>query len=468
MTLNNAPSLTSLPREIFDSIVCEIQDRADISCLSRTSKAIRSLTAELVFENVTMLWTGNDKVKMQNAHAIQKAEIDLQCVGYRIFTPSGNKPKLPPPPDTYEYRSLILAAMRRIGLDQSRLSKAFRAGLETNEFDIVVGLLILLCPNVISITLGLNVLACNKVLKFILHGYALPTECTGRVSRLQHLKDIRLGTSFEYVRSNILVSWPRNTQDWILDLKSYLTLFYLPELKQAQISLPLLKRSGVQSELEWPAESPSYSALQVLRLPDSTLPPNHLHYCLEYTPFVTHLEYEFKMWSYDKLQAHDLASALGCIKDSLRHFKFAHDHWSSEDPLIGGRGDLEDDYEYVIGHCSLKELTALETVTIPACVLLGWLNRNCPALASVLPQNLVSIGLADDLQWFDTCEKDKEDLMPSIQRFVGEENWRESVPRLEQFNFGYSEWEGKDETVALFEENGLKCQFTSPETDCGY
>ncbi|KAL1597195.1 hypothetical protein SLS60_008777 [Paraconiothyrium brasiliense] len=357
--------------------------------------------------------------------------------------------------------------MRRIGLDRSRLKEEFQAGLETNEFDIVIGFLILLCPNVNSITLGLDILARNSVLDCVLDEYALPTEHTGRISRLQHLKDIRLGTSFESDTANMLVEWPRRAREGILGVKSYLMLFYLPELKQAQISLPLLKDRGVREEFEWPVEPPSNSTLQVLHLPKSTLEPIHLQSILEYTPLITRLEYDFRIWSYYKLRAQDLASALGCIKNSLKHFKFEHQHWSSEDQFFGERGNFEDDYEYVVGHCSLKELAVLETVTLPACVLLGWLNRNCPALASVLPRNLVAICLADDLYWFDTYEKEKKDLMPIMQRFFGED-WRKAVPRLEEFNLGYSEWEGKDETVAFFEGHGLQCRVTSPEKDLVY
>jgi hypothetical protein len=60
MPSNKKSLLSTLPREIFDLIISGIGSRTDISSLSRTSKLVRSLTIEFVFENVTMLWTGNN------------------------------------------------------------------------------------------------------------------------------------------------------------------------------------------------------------------------------------------------------------------------------------------------------------------------------------------------------------------------------------------------------------------------
>jgi hypothetical protein len=127
--------------------------------------------------------------------------------------------------------------------------------------------------------------------------------------------------------------------------------------------------------------------------------------------------------------------------------------------MLVRRGTYLDDC--IEGYWSLKELTVLETVTIPSCVLLGWWNRNCPNLADVLPPSLVTICLTDDIHWFDTYEKTEHDLMPILQRFVRGDKWRETVPRLEEFNFPYYRaWEGEHYPVDLFEQNGLRCQIT--------
>jgi hypothetical protein len=199
-----------------------------------------------------------------------------------------------------------------------------QTGLRTNEFDIVIGMLILLCPSITSCTLGLDVIVSNPMLTLIFHDYTLPRELKRCTLRLQRLKSITLGTNLDHCSCEWVGRCSPHLQDVVLDLSSYLTLLYLPDLKEAEIRLPLLEKWKRRNEFVWPAGYPPYSALQVLRLPDTSLPPKILHNILETTPCITRLDYEFKQWSLDKLQAQDLSSALACVKNTLKHFKFRY------------------------------------------------------------------------------------------------------------------------------------------------
>ena len=171
MSLNSTRSLASLPRELLDDILSQVEGRADLSSLLRTSKSLRSLTIELVFENVAMLWTGPDeadywkhrqkehlRLQKQNARVIKTGygskrprldllfrsilerpkhgehvrQPDLQCIRYRDYLGYGKeprKPELPAPPNSDHYHRMVQITMRSLGLDQSRLEEDIENGL---------------------------------------------------------------------------------------------------------------------------------------------------------------------------------------------------------------------------------------------------------------------------------------------------------------------------------------------------
>jgi hypothetical protein len=144
---------------------------------------MRSLTLKLVFQEITMLWTGADTINPPEEHIAQAVDnmrrrnpstieqppgcecprldlllrsivenpdlsdhvrtISLQCShGHpsssgksKLF---GHKPALPPPPETEEYGNMVLAAVRRTGLDKSTMKEQFETGLKTNQLDTVI------------------------------------------------------------------------------------------------------------------------------------------------------------------------------------------------------------------------------------------------------------------------------------------------------------------------------------------
>lgn len=501
MPLQNGVSLGSLPRELFDAVMSNIEDRADFSSLSRTCKAIRSLTIQLVFENVTMLWANNVRqrydvrdsqmianLRKQNSRVTETEpgcecprldlllrsilenpklgnyvqKINLQCFGWDRAR-FGRKPSLPPPPDTDEYQALVLAAMRRTGISKSRLKEHFELGLKTNEIDIAIDFLIVLCPNIESLTLSVDIVARNPVLRLLLEDYAWSPDTSECILRLQHLKDIQFGTGTHRGEcGNTLDTLVRTEpgRDLLLQLHSCFNILSLPELKEAQLSLPLLIGVWEREAYRLPVEAKPSSTMQVLRLHQCAIEPSFLQSLLNLTPFITHLEYEFELYSYIKMQAQDLAPALSCIKRSLKHLKITLDMWSTGDQFMGQYLEFNEEYEYIEGHCSLRELVALETVTIPSCILLGWTNSKSPDLVDVLPENLVSICLTDDFGWCDSYEKEEEEMLPILRKFVAGNSWTRTSPRLESVNIKAHEWKAVDETVALFKDSGLACEVT--------
>ncbi|PVI02095.1 hypothetical protein DM02DRAFT_315249 [Periconia macrospinosa] len=518
MSSKSTASITGLPQELFDSITCRM-NRADLSSLSRTCRKLRSQTIHLVFENVTMLWSGTDKIRkgddtagwddivtprtagwdyiaaerfreqnpnvlkedsdvecprldlllrsvLENPHCARLIKtINLQCFRYRTSVKQlEGKPKLPSRPDTENYRALVLETMEKVGLDQSKLHEKFKACLiRENEFDAVIGFLILLCPNVTSLTLGLDVLINNPFLNFVFQ------ECT---SRFQNLEDITLGASLEDNTSDLarIPSRYKSTKGMILSQTSYLALFSLPRLKQAELPIPFLLENKEEQELAWPGYvPPSFSPIGTLDLPVSSIRPRLLQKVLQLTPNITRLEYHWRPWyglgTTIPRNCEELASALMCVKHSLKHFRFELCEWSDIAPGVGEEGEFTSnpDYEYTIGRCSLKGLTKLESAIMPSCVLLGWHNHT--ALIDVLPASLTTLCLADDCWTYDTWQKDEDSLMLLLQQFFSE-NWKECLPRLREISVAYEDWE-KDDIVSLLRENGIRCQILpSNEPSC--
>jgi len=135
------------------------------------------------------------------------------------------------------------------------------------------------------------------MLQLVLQQYTLPTEISSGISRLQRLKYVRLGPSFQVCVREYLIEWAKQETELTLDLDSYLPLFYLPQLEYAEISLLLLNEdeSG-EMKFGWPGKCYSEeSSLQTLLLPHSTIQSQIPHNVLEYTPNPTRLEYDLSL-----------------------------------------------------------------------------------------------------------------------------------------------------------------------------
>jgi len=147
-----------------------------------------------------------------------------------------------------------------------------------------------------------------------------------------------------------------------------------------------------------------------------------------------------------------MASALVCVKDTLIDVKIRIGYYNNEQPFY------TDDVSWIRGYSSLKGLAALEAVTTPSGVLLGWYNdKDSPSLADVLPPNVITICLTYDLGGHESYAWHEKPLTTVIEEFVGDEKWRTTTSHFRDFNLVYHNWEEKNEISGFCERNGLTC-----------
>jgi hypothetical protein len=466
-----AVSLPNLPQELMDNITSLLQRPADVSSLSMTCKSVRAATVQCLFQDITMVWYADSTVErvggepkrngtpridcllrtlLENPESANYVfTLDFQIAGYRAsrYHKSPHKPQLPTMAASKLYTLLVDNALRRVGPHWTAIHETIRHGVLNNEFDAVVALVLLLCPRLASLNLGIDILLYNKFLATIL-GHALP----GQTSAFQQLKTPRLGTNTLAAEhtSRFRVEYPRKWPEATLDLPAYLPLFYLPALQDVEMSLPW-SRYGVS--FKWPQlPSPNLKSLRTLHLPECSMEPRDLHKILLSTPNLVALKYNCWLFYTKRLDASVLSAALEPVKNTLKHLEVKLNFWSSE---TVAPGEDDEDERYVDGACSLKNMIALETLSISACVLAGWWNATARAFADVLPPNVTSLQLVGDCYWFENFDWQQSQLLAALRTFVEQEQWKQSTPRLQEIRVAYTEWEEDEELSHLCEQNGL-------------
>lgn len=526
MPKSNYERLTSLPPELFDTVLSHLAIE-DISRLSRTSKAVRFATIHLVFNDVTIVWTRDDKfwtrrrlfrdecamnLPLLLRSIMEKPiyggcvrKINLECsfprphiVSETVPFPSRSEFELYPSPTSDEYHGLVKETLQRTGLYKLDIGVEMEIGLKNNDLDATIALLIYLCPEITNLALGANIIRyCRNCLPTILREYALPSELSGSVSRLQNLEDLVLGTTAEaestpypkylpvdfnvtepstlYARVLIWLDWEEewrpssNYLPWkfMFNTPSYFFYMYLPKLKRARLHIHYGYREGLargfkHTRIERPVMPSWDSPLQTLMLPNSYICPRVLGDILEHTRCLTRLHYDHWIDIGSAFMAGDLANALKCISGTLLHLEIGIRAWDFESGTVEMEENTYD--SKVEGYCPLKHLTALQTVTIPFCVLFGWWNIEdvCPGLADVLPVQVRTVCFNDDLAWFEEYEMQDENIFPAIQEFVGSEAWRVATPQLREINLAIChKWEREGELSELCRQNGLSSKAVS-------
>jgi hypothetical protein len=483
MSHRSAASLSELPQELMDEITSLVPRRADVSSLSMTSKSIRAATLPLLFHVITMVWFENDTVERVEGDPLQNnipridlllrvllenprfaeyvLKIDLQLAGYRKsrYHKAPHKPQLPPLAASTSYQSLVQNALRRMGLHQMSIHEELVHGISKNDFDAVVALILLLCPRMTSLNLGLDVLLFNRYLSTVMN-HALPQN---RTSALRKLKSLKLGRSLLDVEKTAVyrVEWPRRWPKNALTLPAYLPLFYLPALRDAEMSLPWL---GYGVKFAWPVlPPPQLSSLRTLHLPECGIEPHILHQILLSTPQLVDLKYDCWMFYSNRFDALAFTAALKSVKNTLACLEVKLEFWSNETVAPGE----EEEKSYVEQQCLLKDMVALATVSISACIILGWRKNDARALASVLPPTIVKLKLLDNCFGYESFEWSEENLMMSLRDFLDQQRWRAATPRLQEISIAHTEWDNVDELIELGEQNGVVCSMHSSQGDLG-
>lgn len=466
MSASQPASLVSLPQEILDGIIWEMTLRTDLSCLSMTCRKMRKATEEARFKSLIMVWRGNEILSQQLSTprigyllrtflenpqlAKYVCTIEFQEVGYRTTSRRGGTPQLPAMILSEDYAERVQHTLNDIDFIGPEIKIKIRDGVLSTSFHAVVTLLLLLCPKVTTLQLGLDILVDNEFLPHILKYFSSATV-SGRKPRLESLQDVRLGTSIDPNEDSLtfLVRYPRTLPQKMPKLYTYLPLFDLSSLKHLEVSLPgPLKGESFQ----WPEATPQkLKALSSLRLHACGISLEILAQILELTPSLTSLHYDCWL-AFSSFNATRLESALALVKNTLKNLEVKLQFWSCENvqPFA---------YEatWIQGACSLKQMVALETISIPFNILSGW-EHNCTwSFTDVVPSNITQITILGELGNYDYYEWAEEDVMLAFDAFIGQERWKVISPGLQHLGFTHPDWDSALvlELEALCKENHL-------------
>jgi hypothetical protein len=162
---------------------------------------------------------------------------------------------------------------------------------------------------------------------------------------------------------------------------------------------------------------------------------------LEYTPKLTLLSYRYSLDYYENhdpepIDTKRLTDALKHVSGTLKHLMIGY-----KLNAIRPRPP-RDQRAPPVPHlpCSLKHLAVLEDLTIPLDVLLGWRIEKAPALADVLPPNLVNLYFEMSVQQRFQSPPESEPMFAMLKPFVEGGNWKESTPKLKNVSGHISIW----------------------------
>ncbi|ORY13172.1 hypothetical protein BCR34DRAFT_586697 [Clohesyomyces aquaticus] len=442
----------SLPPELLDNIFMSI-GLFELFALSQTCVALRAAALPVVLRDITMVWTADgedysptktckypgstrlDLLLRTILEAPKLAEfivtVDFRAAGFQdssVFlhphasVPSSypyglNKPTLPS--NSSQNSQIFLEALKHLDVP---FDDETEAAFVENDLGAIIALFLLVCPNLTTVTLGLDLVHSSPYISHILLS-ALSRPGPPILLRLIRLN---LGIDPQEDKAHIADRWKYLRR--CLDIRTYLSFFYLPTLEEAELACLPAPEEVVQGawheEFTWPISFPAHApALKKLCLPNSRASPTILNRILSATSNLTTLEYSYFFNQYERIHAGQLSAALDHVKHTLIHLKLNYDAFAT-DPLPDFSGP------WVLEYCSLKSLAYLQTLEIPLSLLLGWWPDKIPELTEVLPDGLIELWLGDDERRCDRWGYKAKNILTGFMLRIGREEWRDWVPEL--------------------------------------
>jgi hypothetical protein len=151
----------------------------------------------------------------------------------------------------------------------------------------------------------------------------------------------------------------------------------------------------------------------------------------------------------------DVRTALLPLRHTLKEFVFTPTKVSCRCAFVN---DI-----HVIGHCSLVDFTALESICIPPWALFGWEPNSGPPLRTILQESLQSLDLLDTfIGWQSYQWRDKElhDYFARSRAGNGSVSSTHSLKNMLFVNDDATVWFSRDIKVALedlCQRHGLAC-----------
>ncbi|GKT61598.1 F-box domain protein [Colletotrichum tofieldiae] len=223
-----------------------------------------------------------------------------------------------------------------------------------------------------------------------------------------------------------------NEFNFYLYADTVLPLFYLPRIQ----TLELHRVDDGRKPLSWPvSEIPSATTLKELVLIRCQLSEENTDTIIRVAPNLKKLRSEHAIDAEYASAWFDLAkvkASLSTLKDSLEDFSLAMTLWTSTAIDCGEAGP----WGILNSLGSLKDFKQLTRLAISLPVLLGWQTKGSAKLIDVLPENIQSLTVTNEMyfwwryQWDDLDWDDDDPVVPRWQSLEAKiVEYLESRPR---------------------------------------
>jgi hypothetical protein len=480
----------ALPNEIRGLIVLSPRD---LSCLSRTSKAMHKVLLPRLYKQISLRWEAFKspprvssllEALAQAPNLAEKVE-KLSFYGENYLTRVASIKQ-----EQFPYQRKILTylvdAKPKANVDGIRIEPLLQRAkrntrLSQAEWDSVLGgqdmldimtaAIIVLCSNLRVLYLDSGFLNRNTVLTKIIHHYFLNYDNECSTPAFVKLEKVYLGQD--------LSSWDStNLKLPEFPLSACLPFFYLPSLELLSAPLPDSIRVSRLSILPtvWPATTPPACTVHTLDLHASRAKAATLSIILAQTPHLQSLHYEYwpwlEAWPEERLDCTEVRRALESLSHTLTELTISLNPFSSradevEEGVVwieGGRG---------IGSLGfLSRLTKLE-IALP--LLLSWEGDTGLGLKDVLPPNLEDMCIRDDCISHTGNVFCEERTIKEVQCWIGSKVWRKCTPNLKRVGLRLctstgDDWskESRKTIMDICEQEGLEFWFVKLDPDQEY
>jgi hypothetical protein len=426
-------SLQALPTELHDFIF-ECLDKYSTLSLIKTCKKFFAVGLPHLYHSICLTWAAENALERQPhiasllrtivtkpALAASIQAIEFKSRGFYVWD-DGDLLE-PRRTSAFTLEDKIIIQDLSSGPqwpDESKYGPHPYEHEQENDFDIMVVAVLCQLPNLKSLCLGAYFKRNYHLAGLIRHA-AKPRPETTVCRNLQH---VRVCTE---------LAQHHDTEAF----EPYIPLFMLPSL----ICLASLKTLYIMPTVQFSSQSIQTQpcTMQLTSLRFKRMIPDRMSIVtlLEKCPNLTAFECNF----YPEGQGD---SGLDCdvlMTDGLKGFTKTLKHLCiGIKPLHYGDDMLnpqhmtgrEPQYSHI--GTRLRDFSALETLEIGLCVLLGWTILGTLSLADVLPQYLKTLTIRDDCWGLAGHEWREEDCLKLFREFLEQGRWRDVCPELERTN----------------------------------
>jgi hypothetical protein len=412
-------SIEQLPVELLDQISERLQAKA-LSALSMTCAKLRHSIEPSLYRHISLTWSFDkphppvtsllftflDRPDL--ADRVKSIDFSgLKNRSSKFRRPGTNSRNRDPPVSVWRdskhgpsnHQGQVKALLDQAGLGQrDRWLQLYQSG----EVDVIVALILAQTTNLETLKLSTEFMVDTTIVGDLLQTQSASANCC-----FANLKHVEYGNEIDSVI---------DVYKFSIDAGAVVNLLRLPRVETLRAVVPF-------QQLSWSDEHTRCVSLRSLHLPFCGLGGFELQQLLGATPnlaqlSIHHLVEEGNLCHTQMLQSPDFRAALEKVSTTLQCLSLRVEIWSMYTDI----GIYPDDADKSFGKGlpqHLHSMTKLRYLQLPFIGLFGWNGAASVDLQELLPPNLETLHLTDDLaDLIDYPLTDDESLLRSFQSFL--------------------------------------------------